>query len=209
MSIRRAYNKWAEQYDSNINKTRDLEGQALRFVLKDLPFDDCLEIGCGTGKNTLWLLEKARHITAVDQSEEMMARAREKTGTGRVDYVLADILQPWSFRSRLYDLVSFSLVLEHINDLGHVFSEAAASLKPGGYMYIGELHPFKQYGGTKARFESEEGTQVLECYNHHISEFVQSARRNGMDLIDLNEFFDGNDQTLVPRILTLLVRKKI
>ena len=76
-------------------------------------------------------------------------------------------------------------------------------------MYIGELHPFKQYGGTRARFESEEGTQVLECYNHHISEFVQTAKRNGMHLIDLDEFFDGEDQTLVPRILTLLMQKKI
>ena len=52
MSVEQAYNNWAEQYDSNENKTRDLEAKALREVLADMIFENCLEIGCGTGKNT-------------------------------------------------------------------------------------------------------------------------------------------------------------
>jgi hypothetical protein len=30
------------------------------------------------------------------------------------------------------------------------------------------LHPFKQYLGSKAKFETEYGTQELETYVHHI-----------------------------------------
>jgi hypothetical protein len=30
MNVKKAYNKWAEQYDTNNNKTRDLEAMALR-----------------------------------------------------------------------------------------------------------------------------------------------------------------------------------
>ena len=50
MDVEKAYNLWADQYDTNHNKTRDLEAISLRETLADLKFDNCLEIGCGTGK---------------------------------------------------------------------------------------------------------------------------------------------------------------
>ena len=36
MNVQQAYNTWAEQYDTNQNKTRDLEGITLREVLADI-----------------------------------------------------------------------------------------------------------------------------------------------------------------------------
>ena len=72
MEVKKAYNVWAEQYDTNENKTRDLEAISLRTTLADFSFNTCLEIGCGTGKNTEWLLTKASHITAIDLSDEML-----------------------------------------------------------------------------------------------------------------------------------------
>ncbi len=78
MNVQQSYNNWAEQYDTNDNKTRDLEAIALRKTLSNISFDAVLEIGCGTGKNTAWLLEKAKLVTAIDLSEEMLAKAKEK-----------------------------------------------------------------------------------------------------------------------------------
>ena len=106
-----------------------------------------------------------------------------------------------------YDLVTFSLVLEHIRDLEFVFKETAAVLKTGGYVYIGELHPFKQYSGSKARFETEQGLQVVECFNHHVSDFIQGAKRYGLTTTEVNEYFDDDNRNEIPRILTLLLRK--
>lgn len=77
MDVKQAYNSWSDQYDSNNNKTRDLEAIALRRTLTEINFTDCLEIGCGTGKNTQWLLTKTNAITAVDLSENMLAKAEE------------------------------------------------------------------------------------------------------------------------------------
>src|SRR6478736_9945272 len=135
MNTREAYNTWAEQYDTNINKTRDLEAQALRTTLGEIPFDNCLEIGCGTGKNTAWLITKAKHITAVDLSEEMLAKAREKINNNNVEFIQADITADWSFKKHQYDLVTFSLVLEHIENLDAIFEKVAASLTTSGYVY--------------------------------------------------------------------------
>jgi len=207
MSIEKEYNEWASQYDSNLNPTRDLEGYALRKMLNALTFDRCLEMGCGTGKNTVWLKGKARHITAVDFSAEMLNLARQKFSPDQIEFVQADISRPWDFLKEKYDLVSFSLVLEHIIDLLPVFREAAKWTEPKGYLYVGELHPFKQYSGSKARFDTPNGTQVVDCYNHHISDFIQSTKVSGWNLLELKEFFDNPEERELPRLLTMIFQK--
>jgi len=206
MDVKQAYDSWSDQYDSNNNKTRDLEAIALRSTLAEINFSNCLEVGCGTGKNTEWLLTKANAITAVDLSENMLAKAKEKIESDKVQFIQTDILQPWTFATQQYELISFSLVLEHIEDLTAIFLKAAAASASGGYVYVGELHPFKQYSGTKARFATTAGLQILDCFDHHVSDFVYAAKQNGFVLESMNEYFDDDDRTTIPRILTLLFR---
>jgi ubiquinone/menaquinone biosynthesis C-methylase UbiE len=207
MDIKQAYNIWADQYDSNNNKTRDMEAVALRNTLACFSFNQCLEIGCGTGKNTGWLVTKAASITAVDFSDEMLAQASAKTKTVGVKFIQADVTKEWSFAEAGYDLITFSLVLEHIEKLEHIFAEVAKVLKPGGLVYIGELHPSKQYSGSKARFETTEGTQIVHCFNHNVSDFIEAAKQNELLLADLNEYFDDGNRATLPRILTIVFKK--
>jgi ubiquinone/menaquinone biosynthesis C-methylase UbiE len=207
MNVEESYNAWSQQYDTNENKTRDLEAKALREILADISFRKCLEIGCGTGKNTVWLATKAESITAVDLSEQMLNKAKEKTFCARVEFVQADINENWDFVTHAYNLVSFSLVLEHIENLEPVFKKVSTAVVPGGYVYIGELHPFKQYTGSNARFENAAGEQVVDCFNHHISEFTNAAALHGLHIASIQEYFDNDDKNTVPRILALLLRK--
>ena len=207
MNVQNAYNEWAEQYDTNQNKTRDLEALVLRETLGSLVFSSCLEIGCGTGKNTVWLQTKATQVVAVDFSEEMLSKAKEKISQPNVQFLQADINEPWHFVQQPFDVVSFSLVLEHIEDLTAIFKKVAEALSPNGHVYIAELHPFKQYSGSKARFETAAGTQVVTCFNHHVSDFVIAAKKAGLELVGIDEYFDDQDRNQIPRILQLLFRK--
>lgn len=208
MNVKEAYNSWASQYDSNDNKTRDLEAISLRKTLANISFDNCLEIGCGTGKNTEWLMLEAKQVTSVDLSDKMLAKAKQKINAKNVQFIQADITDNWTFANSEYDLVTFSLVLEHIENLEAVFNKISKVTAPNGFVYIGELHPFKQYTGTKARFETKEGQQIVTCFNHHISDFTTAAKQNSFDIVDILEFFDENDSMSIPRILTLVLRKK-
>lgn len=206
MLNRQLYNSWSATYDTVENKTRDLEGRACREILSRIRFKTVIELGCGTGKNTIWLAERAKHVTAIDLSEEMQAVAREKVKTENVSFELANIAQPWNFSVKKADLITCSLILEHIEDLGFVFEQASQRLNSGGHFYICELHPFKQYAGTKARFENEDGLQILECYTHNISDYFHAARKHGFSLIQLDEWFDGDDRTTIPRLLSFLFK---
>lgn len=207
MNNNEAYNDWAASYDEVANATRDLEMHAKKIILQDFPFSNVLELGCGTGKNTSWLINQCNSITAVDFSENMIAMARQKLNDDRVNFVSADINQPWHFVQQSFDLITCSLVLEHIENLAPVFEKASDSLMSGGYFYIGELHPFKQYSGSKARFHNADATIVLDCFTHHISEYTNLATKNNLALVKLEEWFDDDAQVEIPRIVTFLFKK--
>lgn len=205
--VEQHYNQWAATYDAVENKTRDADAVAVQTVLSTLPLHKVLEAGCGTGKNTVWLAQKTNSLTAMDFSEAMLQQAKAKVASKPVTFVQADIKQIWPFERAAFDTVTCNLVLEHIEHLAPVIKEAARVLKSGGYLFICELHPYKQYGGSKARFETGEGTQVLECYVHHASDYFWAAAQAGFNCLRLDEWFDETDRNK-PRLISFLFQKK-
>src|ERR1700730_584267 len=108
-----------ERYDSLggsvAGRPDDEDGKEVAILLDALkrmgPFDTVLELGCGTGWWTQWLAQHARHVTAVDAAEEMLALNRERVNAANVRYVLADV---FSWRpDRHYDLVFFAFWMSH------------------------------------------------------------------------------------------------
>jgi len=207
MSIRNAYDEWAEVYDTDENLTRDLDQRATRDLLADLHFDSILEIGCGTGKNTVFLAQIGGKVHALDFSPGMIEKAREKVKAGNVHFEMADLTKRWPCEDGAYDLIVCCLILEHIEDLSHIFSEAARTLTHGGKFLVNELHPFKQYGGTKARFERAGRTVQVEAFVHHISDFTNAASVHGLKLLKFNEYWHEEDQDKPPRLVSFLFEK--
>ena len=206
MNTQQSYNKWAETYDTMPNKTRDLELIAVKEVLAAADFSTVLEIGCGTGKNTSWLLKSTNDLTAVDFSEGMLEQARKKINDPNVKFQQADITKPWNFKRST--LIICSLVLEHIENLDFIFEEATKNLEVNGCFYVCELHPYKQLEGSRAKFEQGNELIELEYFIHHISDFFTAASRNGFQCLDLIEWFDDNDKKTTPRLVSFLFQKK-
>jgi ubiquinone/menaquinone biosynthesis C-methylase UbiE len=208
MSIQNAYNQWSEIYDSNQNLTRDLDQLLTRKTFTGQHFDSILELGCGTGKNTEFLVQIGKRVDALDFSEGMIEKAKEKVQAENITFSVTDLTKPWPCENETYELISCNLVLEHIEDLSHIFSEAARTLQTGGKFFINELHPFKQYRGTKARFEKGEEIIEVDAFVHHISDFTNAAAGHGLALLTLTEHWHADDQNKPPRIVSFLFQKK-
>lgn len=209
MTVRDAYNQWADTYDSGRNLTRDLDGHATQALLGDRRFTRTIEAGCGTGKNTAFYRARCQQLVALDLSDAMLAHARTRPGTDGTKFLLHDLQEPWPVPDASADLVAFNLVLEHVDSLGDVLRSAARASLPRATLLISELHPFRQYLGSQARFESPHGETRVPAFVHHVSEFHHAARDAGYRLIDLREWRHESDTAdQPPRLLTLLFERQ-
>jgi len=205
--VARAYDRWAASYDADPNATRDLDAEIVRRAPLAVDGGDVLELGCGTGKNTAWLAERARTVVALDFSAGMLARARERVRTASVSFVRHDVRDPWPVPGAACDVVIGNLVLEHVEELAPVYREAARVLRPGGRLFLCELHPYRQWRGGQARFTDEATGEAVRvtAYVHTAAEYVNAGLAAGLTLRHLGEWLEpGAPTDAPPRLLSVL-----
>ena len=212
-TVKRAYDAWAGRYDSDENKTRDLDAACLIEAGLELAGRRVIEFGAGSGKNTAFLARHADSVLAMDISTGMLDRARARNLGANTQFIEHDVTTPWPVASGSADLVIGNLVLEHVETLAPVIAEAARALRPGGRLYLAELHPFRQLQGSQARFERADGTTTrIEAWYHGVADYLSAARMAGLDLLDLREPADGGlmvgSQTM-PRLLVMTFGKPV
>jgi demethylmenaquinone methyltransferase/2-methoxy-6-polyprenyl-1,4-benzoquinol methylase len=100
------------------------------------PFEQVLELACGTGIWTQALLSIGRVITAVDAAPDMLEINARKVASLRVRYQHADLFT-WE-PDRQYDLVFFSFWLSHVppDALDAFLDTVRRAVRPGGYLAI-------------------------------------------------------------------------
>jgi len=205
--VQKSYGVWASTYDEDRNLTRDLDEQVVKETLGGLRCKSILEFGCGTGKNTALFAQIGDRVRALDFSEQMIERAKAKDPGNNVTFELANITQAWPCEDNSIDLVTCNLVLEHVEDISFVFSEAVRVLTDGGRFFVSELHPFRQYLGVQARFERNRETTKIDAFVHELTEFTDAAARNKLSLESLKEWRHEEDREKPPRLISFLFRK--
>lgn len=210
--VARAYDQWAESYDGDRNATRDLDADVLRRAPLEVTGQDVLELGCGTGKNTAWLAERARTVIALDFSAGMLARARTRLGpaASHVRFVQHDAREPWPVPDASVDVVVGNLVLEHVEDLAPVYGEAARVLRPAGRLWLCELHPERQRRGSQAHFVNAHTGETVQvpAHRHMVGEYVNGGIAAGLILRHLGEWLEADAaRDAPPRLLSVLFER--
>ena len=102
------------------------------------PAGRVLELACGTGLWTERLAPAAESITAVDASAEVLALARAKVPSERVEWVQADVFAWEPGEPGSHDVCFFGFWLSHVpGDLAQEFWEKVGrALAPGGRVFL-------------------------------------------------------------------------
>jgi SAM-dependent methyltransferase len=141
----RYYRERAAEYDATVlgddDAIVDPLAQELRVwppnIMERLtPCERALELACGTGIWTRYLLTVAQRILAVDASPEMLALNRAKVANARVCYQLADLFT-WEAEAPV-DLVFAALWLSHVPSerLLPLLVALRRAVRPGGQLCI-------------------------------------------------------------------------
>ena len=93
-----------------------------------------LDIGCGTGRWTKFLAQRAGFIEAVDPSNAVAAAAHLLEGVDNVRITKASI-ETLPFADNTFDFAMSIGVLHHIPDTQKAMIDCVKKVKPGGYFY--------------------------------------------------------------------------
>ena len=67
------------------------EGPLLERTLAEAPSSRVLDLGCATGEHCRWLASRGFSVVGIDASTERLEAARERPGSGTIEYVQGEI----------------------------------------------------------------------------------------------------------------------
>jgi SAM-dependent methyltransferase len=103
----------------------------------DLAPGRALDLGCGAGRNAVWLAERGWRVTAVDFSDVALAMARDLAAARgvEVEWVAGDLVT-WIPPARAFDLVCVLYVQLPAPERRTLLAHAAEAVRPGGTLLV-------------------------------------------------------------------------
>ena len=146
---------WNERYAGSELLWTAQPNRFLASEVADLPPGSALDLGCGEGRNAVWLAERGWEVTGVDFSDVGLAKAArlaEERGAS-VEWRLAD-LREYVPQPGAFDLVVALYLHLPADERRRVLGRAASAVAPGGTLLVvghDSTNLVEGYGGPKDR----------------------------------------------------------
>lgn len=203
--IREAYTKLASDYDEAVDNLfckwfiKDAKYRRRLVEKLNLKEDNTvLDIGCGTGWNFEYLLEKIREdgcIVGLDLTLAMLRKAKERVKKNRWKNV--ELVQGDASRlplRQIFDAVLSSYAMSLVSPYEKGLSEAAGALKEGGIMGILDLQPFRGFFkifNPILAFQVKLYVPDLEEYASRNARRCVTALKKMLQNVELEEYYFG------------------
>lgn len=191
LSTKGKYDRLAKRYD-----LMDFFPESLFFsrfrrsLFSMIKGEKILEVGVGTGKNIPYYPENVR-VTAVDFSEEMMKRARDRARKldSPVDLRIMDV-ESLEFDPNTFDAVIATFVFCSVPDPLKGLIEVKRVLKPEGRLYA--LEHVRPRGRTAGRLFDRLAPYVEDHTGVYINRnTIENIRKAGFEIeFEKNLIFD-------------------
>jgi len=169
------FDAWQAQYEADVAACEEAGDYPFAGYteLHDQIFDivharegvTALDLGCGTGKLTVRLLEAGHPVTGVDFSENMLAAARENApGAAFVQAELKEV--PEKLAGQTFDCIVAAYSLHHLPDEDKyaLLTALKALLNPEGVIILGDVTFPDREGLEAVREAYEEDWDDSEFY---------------------------------------------
>ncbi len=161
-------------------------------LIDPLPAGTALDLGCGEGRNAIWLAREGWDVTGVDFSRVAIDKARRLAGGTAIDWVVGDITEYEA--DATFDLVMIVYIHLDPQGMASLFRCARNALAPGGTL-IGLGHALRNLT------DGVGGPQYPEIL---WTDDLIRPLTDGLDVVSLTEVFRPVDGSPVDAIDVLL-----
>ena len=191
MDLKSTYNKIAKDWmQDHHGDTWWVEGTD-KYLSFFQPNASILDVGCGAGEKSKYLVKKGFKVTGIDFSEEMIALAKEQVPAGK--FFVKDIKQPLDLEDA-FDGVFAQAVLLHIpkKEVSSVLKNIIAPLKTGGYFYAAVKELRQGNPDEEIVKENDYGYEYERFFSYFtVDELKSYLQELGMELVYENVALSG------------------
>lgn len=182
VSTKEGYARWASLYDEEKNALIAVEQHAVDSILAGHRYRCVLDAATGTGRHALNLARQAARVVAFDESEAMLAVARQRIqqGAQAIDLCRASLSLPLPFATGQFDLAVCALALCHLPDVTLPLREFARVLCADGLLLITDFHPDSMAYGWRTSFHDGFAHYELPNYPHSIADYLRAFPAAGL-----------------------------
>ena len=182
------YARWSASYDGHNPLIEAEEPHVHDLLTPHLGADvRALDGACGTGRHAAWLAAQGCTVDGVDQSEAMLAVAREKVPGAAFHEANLTALP---FDDATFDVAVCALALCHLADPTNGIVELGRVQRPGGTLVITDPHTSSALLGGQAFFGGiVDGEPMRWVRNHYHSAatWLRAFRTAGLEVTDCRE----------------------
>lgn len=180
------------------------------------------QLCCNNGRELISVLKMgAAHGVGFDISDDFIAEARELAALSGVDcdFVRTDVLDIGREYDEAFDLLIITVgALCWLDDLQPLFAGVARMLRPGGHLFIHELHPFTDMMAVEGDegYDADDRLKIVRSYfeekpwvdddgldyiggttynakttisfSHTMAETISAIAGNGLVILELREY---------------------
>ncbi len=204
------YDKFAKEYiamrSNMFKKNMNAEFPMMLQLLGNIKGKKLLDLGCGFGDYAKVYSEKGTIVTAVDNSKKEIEHA-QKLNIPNTKFMVFDITNKFPFKDSSFDVITSSLVFDHLEDLKSLFQECNRVLKNKGVMVFSVTNPvfyqeksivgkikifgkkiiFGNYFERRKIVRKWGGTATMEHYHKPLEDYFSAFLENGFELLSFRE----------------------
>ena len=187
------YAFWAATYDRDPNPLLALEERVLSPRLPDVRNKTVLDVGCGTGRWLISLVQReARWGVGIDLSTAMLRCAVSKSPPGA--WLVRADASALPVQRESIDLVLCSFTIGHICSLSRPARELARVARKGADIYVSGLHPEARARGWRCAFRHGAGTVEIPEFDEPLEVILRSFEATGFESVSLLEPCFGSEE---------------
>lgn len=161
-----------------------IEEPAMHSLLPVLKGKTVLDIGCGFGGLSRYVVEQgAKTALGIDPSQNMLEAAEKLTTDPRITYQQIAV-EDFDVVENTYDLIVSSVAFHYVADFYLLLTKIAGWLKPQGHLIFSVEHPICTAYPEALLMTDDQGRQFHPVYNYRDEKafeqtwFIEGVQKN-------------------------------